>query len=72
MRARVRELYNLREYTRVCFHETIRMESSHLNTLLSFNSPPMWNKVAVSHFFSILCLKHQTLSIDISFILARF
>ncbi|KAJ0612827.1 hypothetical protein HanHA300_Chr01g0031681 [Helianthus annuus] len=28
----------------VCFHETIRMESSHLNTPLSFISPPMWTR----------------------------
>ncbi|KAJ0801996.1 hypothetical protein HanPI659440_Chr03g0124241 [Helianthus annuus] len=58
----------------VCFHdhETLRMESSHLNTHLSFISPPMWDKVPLSHYFSIQNFKHQTLSIDISFILALF
>ncbi|MFS8021105.1 hypothetical protein Hanom_Chr16g01423501 [Helianthus anomalus] len=34
--------------TSECFHETIRMESSHLNTPLSFISPPMWNKMPLS------------------------
>ncbi|KAJ0800564.1 hypothetical protein HanPI659440_Chr03g0104531 [Helianthus annuus] len=55
-----------------CFHETIRMESSHLNTPLSFISPPMWDNVPLSHFFQHSSFKHQTLSIDISFILAPF
>ncbi|KAJ0575017.1 hypothetical protein HanIR_Chr05g0208141 [Helianthus annuus] len=56
----------------VCFHETIRMESSHLNTHLSFIPPPMWDKVQLFLCFSIQCSKHSTLSIDISFILATF
>ncbi|MFS7918446.1 hypothetical protein Hanom_Chr03g00201161 [Helianthus anomalus] len=36
-----------------CFHETIRMESCHLNIPLSFISPPIWDKVPLSHIFSI-------------------
>ncbi|KAJ0493946.1 hypothetical protein HanIR_Chr12g0591831 [Helianthus annuus] len=55
-----------------CFHETIRMEGSHLNTPLSSISHPMWDKVLPSHFFQHSSFKHQTLSIDISFILASF
>ncbi|MFS7932323.1 hypothetical protein Hanom_Chr04g00366541 [Helianthus anomalus] len=72
-RARVRfwVLRTLREYTSVCFHKTIRTECFHLNTPLNFNSP-MWDNVSLSQFFSILCLKHQTLSIDIFLILAPF
>ncbi|MFS7888638.1 hypothetical protein Hanom_Chr00s000001g01597551 [Helianthus anomalus] len=57
---------------RVCFCETLRMECSHLNISLSFISPPMWDNVSFSHYFSIKCFKHQTLSIDVSFILASF
>uniref|UniRef100_A0A251T6E0 Uncharacterized protein n=1 Tax=Helianthus annuus TaxID=4232 RepID=A0A251T6E0_HELAN len=45
VRVRVRVLRTLREDTSVCFHETIRMESSTLNTHLSSISPPMWDKV---------------------------
>ncbi|MFS7948853.1 hypothetical protein Hanom_Chr06g00564691 [Helianthus anomalus] len=56
----------------VLFHEIINMECSHLNTPFSFISPPMWDKVPLSHYFNIQCFKHQTLSIDISFILAPF
>ncbi|KAF5815317.1 hypothetical protein HanXRQr2_Chr03g0121731 [Helianthus annuus] len=41
-------LRTLREDTSVCFHETIRMESSTLNTHLSSISPPMWDKVLLS------------------------
>ncbi|MFS8027002.1 hypothetical protein Hanom_Chr16g01493311 [Helianthus anomalus] len=62
----------LHEYTSMCVHVTIRKECSHLNTPLSFISPPMWDKVPLSHYFSIQCFKHQTLSINISFILAPF
>ncbi|KAM0020426.1 hypothetical protein Hdeb2414_s0025g00667001 [Helianthus debilis subsp. tardiflorus] len=47
-RVRVRVLRTLREDTSVCFHETIRMESSTLNTHLSSISPPMWDKVLLS------------------------
>ncbi|KAM0057448.1 hypothetical protein Hdeb2414_s0005g00158311 [Helianthus debilis subsp. tardiflorus] len=48
VRVRVRVLRTLREDTSVCFHETIRMESSTLNTHLSSISPPMWDKVLLS------------------------
>ncbi|MFS7964583.1 hypothetical protein Hanom_Chr08g00752061 [Helianthus anomalus] len=47
-RVRVRVLRTLREDTSMCFHETIRMESSTLNTHLSSISPPMWDKVLLS------------------------
>ncbi|MFS7993345.1 hypothetical protein Hanom_Chr12g01092971 [Helianthus anomalus] len=43
----------LREYTIVFFHETIRKECPYLNTTLSFISPSMWDKVALSHSTSI-------------------
>ncbi|MFS8009857.1 hypothetical protein Hanom_Chr14g01290301 [Helianthus anomalus] len=62
----------LREYTSECFRETMRMFVSHLNTHLSFISHPMWDKVLLSHLFQHSSFKHQTLSIDISFILAPF
>ena len=48
VRVRVRVLRTLREDTSVCFHETIRMESSTLNTHLSSIPPPMWDKVLLS------------------------
>ncbi|MFS7901375.1 hypothetical protein Hanom_Chr00s201533g01838061 [Helianthus anomalus] len=48
VRVRVRVLRTLREDASVCFHETIRMESSTLNTHLSSISPPMWDKVLLS------------------------
>ncbi|MFS7916734.1 hypothetical protein Hanom_Chr03g00180801 [Helianthus anomalus] len=51
VRVRVRVLRTLREDTSECFHETIRMESSTLNTHLSSISPPMWDKVLLSHLF---------------------
>ncbi|MFS7917494.1 hypothetical protein Hanom_Chr16g01430951 [Helianthus anomalus] len=47
--------HTLCEYTSVCFHETLRMECSHLNTSLCFIYPPMWDKVPLSHYFSIQC-----------------
>ncbi|KAM0028251.1 putative non-specific serine/threonine protein kinase [Helianthus debilis subsp. tardiflorus] len=50
-RVRVRVRTTLREDTSVCFHETIRMESSTLNTHLSSISPPMWDKVLLSLYF---------------------
>ncbi|MFS7923630.1 hypothetical protein Hanom_Chr03g00262981 [Helianthus anomalus] len=61
VRMRVRDASTLNE----SFHETIRMESSHLNTPLSFISSPMWDKVSLSHLFPHSSFKHQTLSIDI-------
>ncbi|MFS8021742.1 hypothetical protein Hanom_Chr16g01430981 [Helianthus anomalus] len=67
---RVRVLRTLREYTSVCFHETLRMQCSHLNISLCFISPPMWENMSLYHYFSIQCFKQQTLSIDISLILA--
>ncbi|MFS7941358.1 hypothetical protein Hanom_Chr05g00475281 [Helianthus anomalus] len=36
---------------RVCFNETIRMESFHLNTHLSSISSPMWDKMQLSLLF---------------------
>ncbi|MFS8025568.1 hypothetical protein Hanom_Chr16g01476621 [Helianthus anomalus] len=50
----------------------MRMERSYLNTPLSSISHPMWDKVPLSHLFQHSSFKHQTLSIDISFILAPF
>ncbi|MFS7970070.1 hypothetical protein Hanom_Chr09g00816691 [Helianthus anomalus] len=35
----------------VCFHESIRMESFHLNTTLNFISSPMWDKMPLSLLF---------------------
>ncbi|MFS7946015.1 hypothetical protein Hanom_Chr06g00531031 [Helianthus anomalus] len=72
MRVRVRVPYTLREYTSVCFHVTIRKECSYLNTSLIFISSPLWDNVSLSKFFSFQCFKHQSLSIDISLILASF
>ncbi|MFS7974368.1 hypothetical protein Hanom_Chr09g00867871 [Helianthus anomalus] len=48
VRVRVRVLRTLREDSSVCFHETMRMKSSTLNTHLSSISPPMWDKVLPS------------------------
>ncbi|MFS8032781.1 hypothetical protein Hanom_Chr17g01561701 [Helianthus anomalus] len=71
-RVRGRVRVTLREYTSECFHETIKMERPYLNTHLCFISHPMWDKVTLSHLFQHSSFKHQTLSIDISFILAPF
>ncbi|KAJ0546015.1 hypothetical protein HanIR_Chr08g0356181 [Helianthus annuus] len=56
----------------VCFHETIRMESSHLNTHLVSSLLLCGTRCNFTFCFSIQCFKHPTLSIDISFILAPF
>ncbi|MFS7902847.1 hypothetical protein Hanom_Chr01g00016141 [Helianthus anomalus] len=72
VRVRVRVLRTLRESTSECFHETMRMKRSYLNTPLSSISHPLWDKVPLSHLFQHSSFKHQTLSIDISFILAPF
>ncbi|MFS7919495.1 hypothetical protein Hanom_Chr03g00213311 [Helianthus anomalus] len=51
VRVTVRVLRTLRESTSECFHETMRMERSYLNTPLSSISHPMWDKVPLPHIF---------------------
>ncbi|MFS7916485.1 hypothetical protein Hanom_Chr02g00177651 [Helianthus anomalus] len=51
VRVRVKVLRILREDISECFHETMRMKRSYLNTPLSFISHPMWDKVPLSHLF---------------------
>ncbi|MFS7980074.1 hypothetical protein Hanom_Chr10g00935081 [Helianthus anomalus] len=50
-RVRVRVRSTLSESTSECFHETMRMERSYLNTPLSSISHPMWDKVPLPHIF---------------------
>ncbi|MFS7986383.1 hypothetical protein Hanom_Chr11g01009691 [Helianthus anomalus] len=57
-RVRVRVLCTLREDTSECFHETMWMKRSYLNTPLSSISHPMWDNVPLSHLFQHSSSKH--------------